>query len=208
MRKKEENLTFIKNNILNKLSIYVQPPNCNLLYIIKAESSKNPLLLLLLQHFYIEDDEIIRLNLVEKILFQLTGAEYISTDFYGKYINSQYFFALEILDYLSIYSFSYSRLKYLYSDVEMANIVNCEFEDLKLNLYVLLVSSVSPEKNIDVKIDMNIFTSIFESILMKYGKYSGKMISQFFKVIKDCALLKDSEILGLKSKVISMLQAE
>ncbi len=187
----------LKQDVLDRLSVYSHHKNTNILYLLKQESAKDNVLQLLLQKFYKEDNDVTRLNYAEEILIRLTNADKLNMDLFGKHINSRHLFVLDILNELNFISFSLNSIRDIfYTDTRIktnfevikisefsthlaiAQRINLEFEDLKFNIYSKLVNYLSSSMEVPStrKItDLSSFIDTF-GIAMLRNKESGKQI--------------------------------
>ncbi|MCD7780829.1 MAG: hypothetical protein LUH05_09190, partial [Candidatus Gastranaerophilales bacterium] len=123
---------------------YIYGNNTKILYVIKQKIKKDKKLYSLIKLFALENNDSTRMELVEKILISLTDAANIKQK--GNFINSQYLFVLESLDKQELISFSKKSSWHVYSEVELADIVNKEFENLKIEMYTKLMQQIYCEK--------------------------------------------------------------
>lgn len=153
----------LKQDVLSKLNKYSNDTNTNILYMLKQESFKDDILNILLQSFFSEDNDVIRLDYVEKILVQITNASALNIDLFGKHINTRQLFILDVLNELNFISFSVNMIKEMYekkdiksnfevikmsefaAHLAIAQNINNEFEDLKFNVYSKLMNQLSED---------------------------------------------------------------
>ncbi len=125
---------------------YVYGNNTNILYVIKQKMKTSTELSYLVNSFAMETDDTLRIKLTEKILICLTGAGNIPVNSKGNFINAQYLYVLETLDKLLLISFSKKSFGHVYSELELADLINREFENLKIELYTKLILGLYFEK--------------------------------------------------------------
>ena len=111
--------------------------NTNILYAIKQKMSTDIKLSELVTIFKDADSDILRLDLTEKILFRLTGAD--KTDCC---MNAKKLAAMQTLDKLSLISFSLNFNSEKYKNHDGENMIDKEFESLKLDIYAKLMREI------------------------------------------------------------------
>jgi len=126
----------------DKYSQYPQAKNTNILYFIKQSVLKDEELAIYIDYFYTADNDIKRMDYIEQILLRSTSADNIELSVESKSINQQKLYVLEYLDKLSLISFSINYNGRSYSESQLADIVDREFENLKFELYAKLMQEL------------------------------------------------------------------
>lgn len=141
MDKKEKFITG-----LDKYNKFAGAENTNILYFIKQAILKDLKLSVLLNNFNTADNDTKRMDYLEQILIALTGANNIKSNPSKKFINEKKLFVLEYLDKLSLISFSINYNSKSYSEQELADIIDREFENLKFEVYAKLMQELYSTK--------------------------------------------------------------
>ncbi len=136
----DKNENFLSKTV--KYSQYPQAKNTNILYFIKQSVLKDEELAKYIDYFYTADNDIKRMDYIEQILLRSTSADSIEVSLESKSINQQKLYVLEYLDKLSLISFSINYNGRSYSETELADIVDREFENLKFELYAKLMQEL------------------------------------------------------------------
>ena len=129
-------------NGLDGYNNFIGAANINILYFIKQAVLKNSNLSLLINNFNTAGNDTKRMDYLEQILIILTGAGNIQANSAINFINEKRLFVLEYLDKLSLISFSINYKSKNYSEQEIADIVDREFESLKLEVYAKLMQEL------------------------------------------------------------------
>lgn len=174
----------LKHDVLVKFDKYSNHINTNILYMLKQESSKDVALNLLLQSFFAEDNDIIRLDYAEKILIQVTKANELNTDLFGKYINARHLFVLDILNELNFISFSINMIKDMYK----RNYIKNNFEVLKMSEFSthLIVSHNINNEFEDLKFDL--YSKLMNELSQKISFASSKNVTDISSIVDTCAI--------------------
>ncbi len=137
----DNNNNLILNDDTANLKQYVYGNNTNILYVIKQKMKKNKELSYLMKLFASEDNDSGRLKLIEDILISFTGAKDVKHET-NNLINAQYLYILESLDKQELISFSKKSNWQSNSELKLADNINNEFENLKLEMYTKLMQQL------------------------------------------------------------------
>ncbi len=159
----EKNENVYSSSSLNNSQI-LYGNNANILYLIKQKMKKDPELALLVNLFVSEDNDEVRMNLIEDILICFTDAKIVENGSKGKYINAGHLYVLEVLDNLSVFPFSKQRNGNVFSEIELADTIEREFENLKLELYTKFMQQLYGKRNFFYN-DDNKMSDIFSSVI-------------------------------------------
>ncbi len=193
----------LKHDVLIKLDKYSNDINTNILYMLKQESNNDDILRILLQSFFAEDNDVIRLDYIEKILMQITNADALNNDLFGKHINTRHLFILDVLNELNFISFSINMINEMYNKKD----IKSNFEVLKMSEFA---AHLSIAKNINDEFEelkFNIYSKLMNQMSENISFASSKRITNLSSFVDTCgiAIMRHKE--GGKQIIVEALKA-
>lgn len=135
----------LKNKTFEKLKKYAETSSSNILYMIKQERINNIEIENYLREFKEKNNDSLRFKIIENLLFSVTKANEIPKNCYIEKFNVKHLFVLEVLDSLLFISFPFC------SKNINSTIIENEFENLKLDIYIKLIQELQRERREQTK---------------------------------------------------------